>query len=113
MIRIDEALGLANETGEHWTDALLHRIRGNILLKRDPATPALGEAALLAAIAVAQAQSARSFELQAALPLAKLYQSTARPAEGHAVLNDALQGFTPTPLFPQVAEAQALLQSLA
>ena len=113
LSRTDEALALADETGEHWTDALLHRIRGIILLKREPASPALGEAALLAAIAVAQGQRARSFELQAALPLAKLYQSTARLAEGHAVLNDALQGFTPTPLFPPIAEAQALLQSLA
>jgi predicted ATPase len=32
--RIDEALALTSETGEHWTDALLHRIRGDILLKR-------------------------------------------------------------------------------
>jgi hypothetical protein len=28
--RIDEALTLASETGERWTDALLHRIRGEI-----------------------------------------------------------------------------------
>ena len=33
--RIDEALALANKTGARWTDALLHRIRGEILLKRD------------------------------------------------------------------------------
>ena len=36
LARIDEALALANETGEHWSDAFLHRIRGEILLKRDP-----------------------------------------------------------------------------
>jgi predicted ATPase len=77
--RIDEALALANETGERWTDALLHRMRGNILLKRDPANPAPAEEAFLAAIAIAQAQKARSFELQAALALAKLYQSNDRP----------------------------------
>jgi predicted ATPase len=48
--RIDEALALANETGEHWTDALLHRIRGAILLKRDPANPAPAEEAFQTAI---------------------------------------------------------------
>ena len=71
---IDEALALANETGERWTDALLNRLRGEILLKRDPANTAQAEAAFLAAIAVAQAQKAKSFELQAALSLGRLYQ---------------------------------------
>jgi class 3 adenylate cyclase/tetratricopeptide (TPR) repeat protein len=111
--RIDEALALASETGECWTDAPLHRIRGEILLKRDPANPAPAEEAFLAAIAIAQAQKARSFELQAALSLAKLYQSTARPLEAHAVLSDALEGFAPTPEMPEIAEAQALLSALA
>ena len=30
LARIDEALALAEQTGERWTDALLHRIRGDI-----------------------------------------------------------------------------------
>jgi predicted ATPase len=111
--RIDEALALANETGEHWTNALLHRIRGAILLKRDPANTAPAEDAFQSAIAVAQAQKARSFELQAALSLAKLYLSTARPADAHAVLAPALEGFSPTPEMAEIAEAQALLESLA
>jgi predicted ATPase len=98
--RIDEALALANETGEHWTDALLHRIRGAILLKRDPANPAPAEEAFQTAIAIAQAQKARSFELQAALALAKLYQSTARPAEAHDVLAPTLEGWSGSSLLP-------------
>jgi predicted ATPase len=110
--RIDEALVVANETGEHWTDALLHRIRGAILLKRDPANPAPAEDAFQTAIAVAQAQKAKSFELQSALSLAKLYQSTRRPADAHAVLAPALEGFSPTPEMPEIAEAQALMERL-
>jgi predicted ATPase len=111
--RIDEALALANQTREPWTDALLHRIRGQILVRRDPANPASAEEALLAAIAIAEAQKARSFELQAALALAKLYQSTARPLEAHAVLAPALESFSPTPEMHEIAEAQALLAVLA
>ena len=105
---IDGALALARETGEHWFDAGLHRIRGEILIKQNPA-----EAAFLAAIAVAQRQKARSFELRAALSLAKLYQSTGRPIDAHDVLRPALAGFSPTPEFPQIADAKALLESLA
>jgi predicted ATPase len=111
--RIDEALALASETGERWTDALLHLIRGQILLKRDPANTAPAEEAFRAAVAIGQAQKARSFELQAALALAKLYQSTARSVEAHAVLAPALEGFSPTPEMPQIAEAQALLERLS
>ena len=110
---IDEALALAGETGEHWFDAGLHRIRGEILLKQNPADPAPAEAAFLAAIAVAQQQKARSFELRAALSLAKLYQSTGRPIDAHDVLGPALAGFSPTPEFPQIAEAKALFEALA
>ena len=111
--RIDEALALANETGERWTDSLLHRIRGAILLKRDPANPAPAEEAFLAAIAVAKQQGARNFGLRAALSLAKLYQSTGRSAEAHAVLAPALEGFSPTPEMPEIADAEALMERLA
>jgi class 3 adenylate cyclase/predicted ATPase len=113
LVRIDEALTLVGETGEHWTDALLHRIRGEILVKRDPANTAPAEEALLTAIAIAQQQKAKSFELRAALSLAKLYQSTSRAANGHAILAPVLEGFSPTPEFPEVAVAHALLASLA
>ena len=110
--RIDEALTLASETGERWTDALLHRLRGEILLKRDPANTAPAEEAFLAAIAAAQAQKAKSFELRAALSLGRLYQSTGRLADAYAVLAPALEGFEPTPEMPEIAEARALLERL-
>src|ERR1700735_5527784 len=57
-----------------------------ILLSCEPANPAPAEDAFVTAIAVAKRQGARSFELRAALVLAKLYQSIARPADAHAVL---------------------------
>ena len=111
--RIDEALALANETTEHGTDSFLHRIRGEILLKLDATNTAPAEEAFLTAIAIAQRQKARSFELRAALSLAKLYQSTGRAADAHAVLAPALEGFAPTPELPDIAEARTLLALLA
>ena len=49
---------------------------------------------------------------RAALSLAKLYQSTDRPGEAHAVLAPALEGFALTPEMPEIAEAQALLVAI-
>jgi predicted ATPase len=112
LTRIDEALALARVTGEYWSDAFLHRLRGEILLKLDPANEKPAEDALLTAIAVAQQQKARSFELRAAFDLARLYHSTGRSAAAHALLASALQGFSPTPEFPEIEEAQALLVAL-
>ena len=97
---------------QHFSDAELHRIRGEILLKRDPINTRPAEEAFLTAIAVAQQQKARSFELRAALSLAKLYQSTSRAADAYAVLAPALEGLSATPEFPEIAEAQALLATL-
>ena len=102
----------SERTGQRWFNAESHRMRGNILLKRDPANTAPPEEAFLTAIAIAQQQKARGFELHAALSLAKLYQSTGRPADAHAVLAPALEGFSPTPEFPEIAEAQTLLATL-
>ena len=110
---LDEALATCERTGHRAFEAELHRVRGEMLLKRDPANPAPAEEAFLTAIAVAKQQGTRSFELRAALSLAKLYQSTGRPAEAHAVLAPALEGFAPTPEMPEIAEAQALLAALA
>jgi predicted ATPase len=112
LSRIEQALGLADETGEHWTDAFLHRLRGEILLRRGPANIAPAEEAFLTAIAIAQQQKARSFELQAAHALAKLYQSTGRAANAHAILSPALERFSPTPEFPEIDQAQTLLAAL-
>ena len=59
--------------------------RADILLQRDPADSAAAEQSLQAAIAIAQSQKTRSFELQATLVLAKLYRPTNHAADAHAV----------------------------
>jgi tetratricopeptide (TPR) repeat protein len=99
--------------GHRAFEAELHRARGETLLRRDPANPAPAEHAFLTAIAVARRQETRSFQLRATLALAKLYQSTGRPIDAHAVLARGLEGFAPTPEMPEIAKAQALLATLA
>jgi len=113
LSRIAETLALATEISEHWVDSFLHRIRGETLWKGDPGNTAAAEEAFIAAIAIARGQKARSFELQAALSLAKFYLSTGRPAEVRVVLAPALKGFSPTREMPEIAEALALMDRLA
>jgi predicted ATPase len=111
--RLDDALAELERTEQRWYEAEMHRIRGEILLKRDPANTAAAEQSLQAAIAIAQSQQARSFELRAALSLAKLYRAANRDADAHAVLAPAVEGFPPREQFPELTEAQTLLSALS
>ena len=113
LASVDEGLAIAAVTGDRFSDPYLHRLRGDILLKRDPPNPAPAEEAFRTAIAVAKEQGARSYWLLASLSLANLYQSTGRFVEAHDVLAPALEGFSPTPEMPEITEAQALLAALA
>jgi predicted ATPase len=110
--RLDDALAELEATETRWYETEMYRIRAEILLKRDPADTAAAERALQIAIAIAQSQKARSFELRAALSLAKLYRTADRDADAHAVLTPPVEGFPPTHQFPELAEAQTLLSAL-
>jgi predicted ATPase len=111
--RLDDALAELERAEQRWYEAEMHRIRGEILLKRDPTNTAGAEQSLQVAIAIAQSQKARSFELRAALALAKLYRAANRDADAHAVLAPAVEGFPPTQQFPELTEAQTLLAALS
>jgi predicted ATPase len=78
-------------------EAELYRVRGELIFRREPPDFGVAEQALQTVVAVARRQKTRSFELRAAISLAKLYQSTARPAQAHAVLTPALEGFSRKP----------------
>jgi class 3 adenylate cyclase/predicted ATPase len=109
---LDETLAASDRMDFRAFEAELNRARGEILLMRDPDNLAPAEEALLTAIAAAKQQGTRSFEMRAALALAKLYQSTGRPADAYSVLGPTLEGFAPTREMPEIAEAQALLAAL-
>ncbi|HZZ62057.1 MAG TPA: AAA family ATPase [Roseiarcus sp.] len=110
---IDETLATCDRTGYRAFEAELHRVRGEMLLRRDAADSDTAEGEFHSAINVAREQRARSFGLRAALSLAKLDQSLNRPANAHAVLAPALEGFSPTPQMPEILEAELLLARIA
>jgi predicted ATPase/energy-coupling factor transporter ATP-binding protein EcfA2 len=112
LTTIDQGLAMAEETGEHYTDPYLYRLRGEFLARRCPGTPLPAAEAFQTAIAIAKAQGARGYALLASHSLAKLYLSTGRPNDARATLAPALEGFSPTPEMPEITEAQALLSRL-
>ena len=114
VARIDEALVSADQATNFASSPSCIAFCGDILLKRNPPDMTGAEDADIERRSPSPRQQvARSYELLASLALAKLYQSTARPAEAHAVLEPALVGFSPTPEMPEIVEAHALLAALA
>ena len=68
-----KALELAASLDSHWGLAEAHRIRGELLLARGEAEVAL-ETCFETAIATARQQGARSWELRAAMSMARLWR---------------------------------------
>jgi len=68
---VSRALEVASETGEQWCLPRVHQARAELLLQAQRGDDMAAEASLRNAIAVAQQQSARAWELRATTRLAR------------------------------------------
>jgi class 3 adenylate cyclase/predicted ATPase/ABC-type transport system involved in cytochrome c biogenesis ATPase subunit len=109
LATLDAQLAAIEQTGQRWFDAEVHRVRGELLVKLRRPDVAAAESALIRAIEIARGQRTRTFELRAALSLAKLYKTTGRDQLAGELLAAALVGFNAGPEVPEVEEAQRLL----
>jgi predicted ATPase len=109
LATLDAQLAAIEQTGQHWFDAEVHRVRGELLLKLQRPDAAAAESAFLRAIEIARGQQTRTFELRAALSLAKLYKTTGLDRLAGELLVPALAGFNAGPEVPEVEEAHRLL----
>jgi predicted ATPase len=109
LATLDAQLAAIEQTGQHWFDAEVHRVRGELILKLRRPDVAAAESALMRAIEIARRQQTRTFELRAALSLAKLYKATGRDQLAGELLAPALVGFDAGPEVPEVEEAHRLL----
>jgi DNA-binding winged helix-turn-helix (wHTH) protein/tetratricopeptide (TPR) repeat protein len=80
---LDQALALAESTGERFCEAEIYRLRGEQLLRDTPESYKSGnsnkaEACFEQALAIARRQEALSLQLRAALGLARLHQHRAQ-----------------------------------
>ena len=102
-------IGWAEQTGQHWLDAELHRVRGDLLLRSDPPSISAAEDAFNRAMEIAQSQQTKTFELRGALGLARLYTKDDRVAAVSEVLAPVLVDFDRGQDLPEIKEAVKLL----
>jgi predicted ATPase len=107
-----EAFAMMDETGERLNEAEQWRIKGeSLLLQTVPDAPA-AEACFQQALAVARRQQAKSFELRAAMSLARLWQEQDKRAAAQALLAPIYGWFTEGFDTADLQEARALLDEL-
>src|SRR5215469_13699146 len=85
---VAKGLATAEETGLRQAEAELHRIKGELLMVKDPGNAAEAERCLHTAIDVARRQGAGLFELRATVSLARLLKRHGKSDEGRKMLAD-------------------------
>jgi class 3 adenylate cyclase/tetratricopeptide (TPR) repeat protein len=105
-----EAAQIIETTGERYRESTLHLLRGVLL--NATGDPSAAERSYHQAIAVAKLQSAKFFELQASIGLARLWWTQDRRSEARDLLAPIYGWFTEGFDAPILKEAKALLNEL-
>jgi predicted ATPase len=105
-----EALQLVAKTGERWCEAELHRVKGE--LQKIQREYELAEACFRQALAVARRQSAKTWELRAAISLARLWRDHGKWIDASNLLEPVYGWFAEGFDTPNLQEAKALLDEL-
>jgi predicted ATPase len=110
---IGEAMTAVETTKEKWCEADIHRIAGEIVLLSPELNAAKAEAYFERALAVARKQQAKSWELRAAMSMARLLRDQGKWAEARDLLAPVYGWFTEGFDTLDLKEAKALLGELA
>jgi predicted ATPase len=113
LTALAEALTLADTTDERWYKSECYRLKGELLLQQSLDNQADAETCYQQAIAIAQNQQAKSFELRTAMSLARLWQQQGKRAEAYELLMPVYGWFTEGFDTADLQEAKALLEVLA
>jgi predicted ATPase len=108
---LDHALRVAVQNNEHWWDAELHRLHGELMFLQGKSVD-LVEQVFHRSIEIAGSQGAKSLELRAATSLARLWQATSRSAEAKQLLVPLYGWFTEGFGTPDLQTARALIAQL-
>jgi predicted ATPase len=110
---ISEAMTAIETTKERWHEAEVNRTAGEIALKSPESDAAKAEAYFERALAVARQQQAKSWELRAAMSMARLWRDQGKREEARDLLAQVHGWFTEGFDTLDLKEAKALMEELA
>jgi predicted ATPase len=109
---VDEAITIMR-SGETWYEAELHRVSGEIALMGGNSDTEKAEAYFQHAVSVARQQQVKSWELRAAMSMARLWRDQGKPRQARELLASVYGWFTEGFDTLDLKEAKALLEALA
>jgi predicted ATPase len=110
---IGEAMTGVETTKEKWCEAEVHRTAGEITLRSPQPDATKAKAYFERALAVARQQQAKSWELRAAMSLARLWRDQGKVQQARELLAPVYGWFTEGFDTRDLKEAKALLDALA
>ena len=108
-----EALRAVEDTGQHFYEAELYRLKGAFLLQLSADNQPEAETCFQQAMTIAQEQDAKAWELRTATSLARLWQHQGKRQEARDLLAPIYTWFTEGFETPDLQDAKALLDALA
>ena len=108
---IAEATNTVQTTKEKWCEAEVHRTAGEIALKSPHPDLAKAEAYFERALAVAREQRAKSWELRAAMSMARLWRDQGKRKK-LATFSPRFTAGSPKDFYTDLKKAKALLDEL-
>ena len=111
--RIGEAITVMETTKEKRFEAEVYRTAGEIALKSPEPDAAKAEAYFERALTVARQQQAKSWELVAAISMARLWRDQGKPQQARELLAPVYNWFTEGFDTRNLKEAKAMLDALA
>jgi predicted ATPase len=110
---IDQAMMTVERTKERWCDAEVHRVAGEIVLRSPKPDAAKAEHSFDRAFVVARQQQAKSWELRAAMSMARLWRDQGKRQQAHDLLARVYGWFTEGFDTLDLKEAKTLLDEPA
>ena len=108
----DQAITVVETTNERWSEAEVHRITGEVILMSPDRNVAKAEDYFERALTVARQQQAKSWELRAAMSLARLWRDQGKQQQARELLAPVYGWFTEGFDTRDLKEAKALLDEL-
>ena len=110
---ISEAMTIVETTNEKWFEAEVHRTAGEITLLSPEPDAAKAEEHFERALSIARDQKAKSWELRAAMGMARLWRDQGKRRQAHDLLAPVYGWFTEGFDTLDLKQARTLLEDLA
>jgi class 3 adenylate cyclase/predicted ATPase len=118
LAAVAEAMAIVEKTGERYNEAELHRLKGDLVLRRsgveaEPGVQTEAEECFRKAIEIARHQEARSYELKAVISLSRLWKQQGKKEQARQMLAEIYGWFGEGFDTKDLIDVKALIEQLS